>query len=188
MDRLGRNWGWVLLRGIVALLFGVLTLLNPAVTLAVLVLWFGAYALVDGVSAIVSAIAHRHGEPHWVALLIGGVVSIAAGLVTLAMPGLTALVLLYVIAAWAVVRGASEIATAIRLRRVLRGEWLLALAGALSVAFGVVLFLRPGAGALAVVVWIGAYALVLGILLIALAFRLRAWGHGHGAGAMPRVA
>src|SRR5918912_3707466 len=181
MDLLARNWGWMALRGVAALLFGVLTLFNPGITLAVLVLLFGAYALVDGIFTVVAAIANRRGEPHWVALLVGGLASIVVGVGTFLVPGVTAIVLLYFIAAWAIVTGAAEIATAIRLRRVMTGEWLLALAGVLSVLFGVLLIARPGAGALAVVLWIGAYAIVFGVVLLALAFRLRAWGRGQGA-------
>lgn len=182
VDLLARNWGWVMLRGVAALVFGLLALFNPGITVAALVILFGAYALVDGISTIISAIANRHGEPHWVALLIGGIVSIAAGVVTFARPGFTALALLYLIAAWAIITGILEIVAAIRLREAIRGEWLLILAGVLSVLFGVLLIVAPGAGALAVVLWIGAYAVVFGIVLIILAFRLRQWHREYGAG------
>lgn len=180
---LARNWGWVLLRGVAALIFGLLALFNPGITLVVLVILFGSYAIVDGIFTIISAIANRQGEPHWVALLINGLVSLAIGIVTFLWPGITALALLFLIAAWAVITGILEIATAVRLRAVLRGEWLLILAGALSILFGVLLFAAPGAGALAVVLWIGAYACVFGILLIVLAFRLRSWLRGEHGGA-----
>jgi uncharacterized membrane protein HdeD (DUF308 family) len=175
MNALARNWGWIALRGVAAVMFGILTLLVPALSLATLVLLFGAYALASGVLAIISAIANRGSEDHWVAMVVGGVLSIGAGLVTLFMPGITALVLLYWIAAWSIVTGIAEIATAIRLRRVLSGEWMLILAGLLSVIFGVFLVLRPGVGALAVAIWIGAYALLLGFVLIGFALRLRRW-------------
>jgi uncharacterized membrane protein HdeD (DUF308 family) len=175
MNVLARNWGWVALRGVAALIFGVLTLANPAISLVTLILLYGAYAVTDGIFTIVSAIANRKGEAHWVALIFAGVLSVAAGMVAFLLPGMTALVLLYWIALWAVFTGAAEIATAIRLRKVLTGEWLLALAGVLSILFGIFLLARPGAGALAVVLWIGAYAVVVGVVLIALAFRLRSW-------------
>jgi len=175
MNALARNWGWVALRGVVAVIFGILTFMAPGISLATLVLLFGAYALANGVLTVASSIMNREGEEHWVAMLIGGVLSIGAGLVTLFLPGITAIVLLYWIAAWAIVTGIAEIVTAIRLRKVLTGEWMLALAGVLSVVFGALLFLRPGVGALAVVIWIGAYAVVLGIVLIGFAFRLRRW-------------
>lgn len=179
-DSIIRNWWLVALRGVVALIFGVLTTFRPGVTLAALILLFGAYAIVNGIFTVVVAIAHHRGEPHWVSLLVSGVLSVALGIVAFVMPRLTALSLLYIIAAWAIVTGVSEVATAIRLRRVITGEWLLVIAGVLSVLFGVFLVLFPGAGALAVTLWIGTYAVMLGILLIALAFRLRSWGRARG--------
>ena len=185
-DMLTRNWGWVALRGVVALLFGLLTLWNPALTLATLLLLFGAYALVDGIFTVIAAITNRRGEPHWIALLIGGLAGIVIGVCTFFAPGVTATILLYFIAAWAVVTGIAQIMAAIRLRKVIHGEWMLALAGVLSVALGLFLFSRPAVGALAVVLWIGAYAVVMGIVLISLALRLRAWGREHGADAMAR--
>jgi uncharacterized membrane protein HdeD (DUF308 family) len=172
---LARNWGMVLVRGVVALLFGLLTFFRPGISLAALVILFGAYALVDGLIAVWSALANRHEEPRWGALLFGGLAAIAVGVVTFLMPGITALALLYLIGAWAIVRGVAEIAMAIQLRKVLTGEWLLALAGVVSVAFGLFLFASPRTGALAVVLWIGFWAAVLGVILIALAFRLRKW-------------
>lgn len=176
-----RNWGWVALRGVVAIIFGILTLMNPAITLAVLVLLFGAYALVDGVFAIVTAITNRKNEPRWVALLIVGLAGIVFGACTFLAPGITATLLLYFIAFWALVVGFSEVAAAIRLRKVITGEWMLALAGAASVILGLFLVSRPALGALAVVLWIGAYALLSGVLLILLAFRLRSLGRTLGA-------
>ena len=187
-NMLSRNWGWVALRGAVALLFGLLTFLNPAITLATLVLLFGAFAFVDGIAMVVGAIANRKGEPRWGALLAGGLIGIVVGLATFFLPVLTAAALLGVIAAWAILTGAAEIAAAIRLRKVITREWLLALSGVLAVAFGLLLIAFPAAGALAVVLWIGAYAVVTGILLIALGFQLRSWGRSHPAGAMPRPA
>lgn len=177
---LARNWWVVGLRGLAALIFGLLTLVSPAISLAVLILLFGAYALVDGVFTMVAAIANRHGEPRWVALLISGVLGALIGVLTFLMPGVTGLVLLYFIAAWAIVRGVMEIVAAVQLRKVIKGEFWLILAGVLSVLFGILLFLFPGAGALAVVLWIGVFAIVFGILLIALAFRLRGLEEGIG--------
>jgi uncharacterized membrane protein HdeD (DUF308 family) len=179
MITLSRNWGWIALRGVAGLLFGLLTLMNPLISLATLVLLFGAYALVDGVFTVVAAIANRRGEPHWVALLLGGLLGIATGVITFFWPGITAIALLFLIAAWTIVTGIAGIVVAIKLRKVITGEWLLVLVGVLSVLFGVGLILFPGAGALAVVLWIGAYALVMGVLLVALAFRLRGWNRSH---------
>lgn len=179
VDTLIRNWWLVALRGVVALLFGVLTIFRPGVTLAALILLFGAYAVVNGLFTIVAAIANRHGERHWVSLIVSGLLSIALGILTFLMPGVTGIVLLYLIAAWAIVTGIGEIVTAIRLRRVITGEWFLILTGVVSVLFGLLLIVVPGAGALAVTLWIGTYAMIIGIMLLALAFRLRSWGHDH---------
>jgi uncharacterized membrane protein HdeD (DUF308 family) len=187
-DVLARNWGWVALRGLVALLFGLLTLFNPGLTLATLVLLFGAYAFVDGIFMVVGAIAKRADQPRWVAWLIGGLIGIAAGIVTFFMPSLTAAALLGVVAAWAILMGVAEIVAAIRLRKVITGEWALVLAGTLAVAFGILLIARPVAGALALVLWIGAYAIIAGVLLITLAFRVRNWGRHHPAEPMPHAA
>src|SRR4029079_2335607 len=134
---LTRNWGWIALRGAVAILFRLLTIFRPGITLSVLIMLFGAYALIDGIFMVVSAIANRHGEPRWITLLLGGLLGIAAGVVTYTWPGLTAVVLLAVIAVWAILMGVFEVAAAIRLRRQLEGEWALIFAGLLSVAFGV---------------------------------------------------
>ena len=107
--------------------------------------------------------------------MLAGLAGIAIGVLTFLMPGITALILLYFIATWAIIRGAAEIAMAIQLRKVLTGEWLLALAGIVSVLFGLFLVMFPGPGALAVILWIGIWAVVLGVVVIALAFRLRQW-------------
>lgn len=185
-DLLTRNWGWVALRGVVAILFGLLTLFNPGITLVTLVFFFGAYALADGVFMVVSAIANRKNQPRWGTLLLGGILGIAAGAVTLLMPGITAFALLALIAAWAIIVGSVEIVAAIRLRKEITGEWMFVLSGLLTVAFGVILIVRPGAGALAMVLFIGAYAVVTGILLLALGLRLRSWGRAHAS--IPRPA
>jgi uncharacterized membrane protein HdeD (DUF308 family) len=176
VDTLARNWSLVLLRGIAGIIFGVLTFVWPSLSLAALVIVFGAYALADGVLAIISAIRWRGETERWWLILLEGLAGVAAGTITLFWPGITALALLYVIAAWALVTGALEIAAAIRLRKVITGEWLLVLSGIASVALGVLLALFPGPGALALVLWIGAFAIVSGALLIALAFKLRSWG------------
>ena len=147
----------------------------PGITLGALVLLYGAYALADGVFAIAAVMAGRTGGRPWWSLLVEGLVGIAVGIMTFAWPGISALVLLYLIAAWAFVTGIFEIVAAIRLREEIRGEWLLALSGILSILFGVALVIWPGAGALALVWVIGAYAIAFGALLIALGFRLRSW-------------
>jgi uncharacterized membrane protein HdeD (DUF308 family) len=173
VDVLARNWWAVAVRGVAGIIFGILAFVMPVVTLAALVMLFGAYALVDGVFSIIAAVSGRTGARPWWALLLVGLVSIGAGLVTFFMPGLTALALAYVIAAWAIVTGVLEIIAAIRLRKVIRNEWWLGLSGALAIVFGVLLMLAPGAGALAMVLWIGAWALVYGVVLVILGVRLR---------------
>jgi uncharacterized membrane protein HdeD (DUF308 family) len=175
IDALSRNWWVFLLRGLAGILFGIITFVAPGISLAALVLVFGAYALADGVLAIVAAV-RRRGEGRWGMLLLEGLVGIAVAVVTLLWPGITAITLLYLIAAWATVTGVLELVAAVRLRKEIKGEWLLALGGVASIAFGVLVALFPGSGALALVLWIGAYALVFGVLLVVLSFRLRAWG------------
>jgi uncharacterized membrane protein HdeD (DUF308 family) len=171
-ETVARNWWMVLLRGLVAILFGAITFAAPGLSLAALVLVWGGFALADGVLALGTAFSRRRAAPWWV-LIVQGVAGIGAGVLTFAWPGITALVLLYVIAAWALVTGVFEISAAIRLRKSIDDEWLLGLSGVASVILGGLLFLSPGAGALAVVLWIGAYALVSGVLLVGLSFRLR---------------
>jgi len=181
-----RTWGSMVLSGVAALVFGILVLLRPAISLAVLVIFFGAYALIDGIARVITALARRETEPHWPALLISGILGIAVGVVTFFWPGVTAVALVYLIAFWAIVIGIGEISAGIRLRKVLTGEWVLMLAGALSVIFGVMIALFPGAGALALVFWIAWFAIVLGMLRIALGIRLRGWARTHsGGGAHP---
>ncbi|HTX54622.1 MAG TPA: HdeD family acid-resistance protein [Candidatus Baltobacteraceae bacterium] len=175
VQNLVNNWWALAVRGAIAILFGVMTFLLPAVTLASLVLLFGAYTAVEGVFNLIAAVRGRGGERPWWALVLEGLVSIGAAIVTFTVPALTALVLLYLIAAWAVVTGVFEIVAAIRLRQWIQNEWWLVLSGVLSVLFEGLLMAFPGPGALAVVLWIGAYAIVFGAILVALSFRLRAY-------------
>jgi uncharacterized membrane protein HdeD (DUF308 family) len=177
---LSRNWWLVALRGLAAIVFGVLAFVWPAITLWALVLLFGAYMLVDGIFAIVAAVRAAGREARWWLLLIEGVLGVLAGLVATFWPGLTALALLYFIAAWAIVSGILEIVGAIRLRREIEGEWALGLSGALSLLFGVLLVVIPAPAGLLSLVWlIGAYALAFGVLLLVLAFRLRGTSEMH---------
>jgi uncharacterized membrane protein HdeD (DUF308 family) len=188
VDTLVRNWWVVLLRGIAAVLFGLVSFFLPEASFAALVLVFGAYALADGVLTIISAIRHRGDIDRWWVVFLQGLVGVAVGVATLIWPGITALALLYVIAAWALVTGVLEIAAAIRLRKVITGEWLLILLGVASIAFGVLLALFPVAGALALTIWIGAFALASGALLIAFALRLRSWRKSGSLRAVPSMA
>jgi len=171
---LSRYWWTLAVRGAFAVAFGLAALLWPGITLRVLVWLYGFYSVVDGLLALAALIVGGRlasGRRGW--LILEGVVGIAAGVVAFLWPGITALVLLYLIAAWMVVTGLLEVAAAIVLRRELRGEWLLALAGILSLAFGVLLTVRPGEGAIAIVWAIGLYAIVFGVAMLLLGVRLR---------------
>src|SRR5438874_7801967 len=167
------NWWLLALRGLVAVLFGVLAFAWPGATLITLVWLFGAFALVNGILSLAVAVKAPKGYPRFGSLILGGLLGILAGLLAFVMPGITALGLLILIASWAMVTGVLEIIAAIKLRKEISNEWLLALAGVASLAFGVVLLLQPAAGALLLIWWIGGYALLFGILLIVLAFRMR---------------
>jgi uncharacterized membrane protein HdeD (DUF308 family) len=170
---LAQNWWAIVLRGVVAVLFGLAAFAWPGLTLAVLVLLFGAYALVEGVLAVLWAVANRSAGAFPWGVLLAGLAGIAFGVITLLSPGLTALAVLYLIAIWAIVRGIFEIVAAVHLRREIDNEWLLGLSGLLSVLLGLFMIMAPGAGALAVVWWIGAFAIVVGVLTIILGFRLK---------------
>ncbi|HEY7140613.1 MAG TPA: HdeD family acid-resistance protein [Methylomirabilota bacterium] len=170
---LAQNWWAIVLRGVCAVIFGLGAFAWPGITLAVLVLLYGAYALIEGVLAVAWALMGRHAGPFPWGVLLAGLAGVAVGVVTFLYPGLTALTLLYLIAAWAIIRGVFEIIAAFHLRKELENEWMLALSGLLSLALGVILIAAPGAGALAVLWWIGAFAILFGILTIILGFRLK---------------
>jgi len=170
---LRRGWWLLLLRGIVAILFGVVLWVEPTISLAALVLLFGAYCLVDGIFAVWTAIAGPKDHDYWWLLLLWGLVGIGVGILTFLAPGITALALLFYIAIWAIATGVLQLVAAIRLRKEIGNEWLLLLAGLASVAFGVLLAFRPGLGALGVLWVIGFYAIIFGVLLLMLAFRIR---------------
>ena len=173
MSLVKKNWGWIALRGLLAIVFGVLAIMRPGVTVSALVIVFGAYAFIDGSYLFIAAIAERKTEPNWVAFLFAGLAGIAVGITTLVMPGITALALLYYVAAWAMIRGTMEIIAAMRLRKFIKGEWVYVFAGALSIIFGAYLVVRPAMGTLLLMAWLGAYAVIFGIVLVVLAFQLR---------------
>lgn len=170
---LAKNWWSLVLRGIVAIVAGVLAFVWPGITLVALVFWFAAYALIDGGLALAGAFRAAEARERWGALLVEGILGILAALITVLWPAITALGLVYVIAAWAVLTGIAEIAAAIRLRRHIRGEWLLALGGIASVIFGFLVAALPLAGALVIALWTGAYLLIFGAVLVTLGIRLR---------------
>lgn len=173
ISTIAQNWWLLAIRGVAAILFGIGAFVWPGLTLAALVLLFGAYALVDGIFSVIAGITARGEQNRWWMMILRGVAGILLGVLTFIWPDVTALVLLYFIASWSIVTGAFEIAAAIRLRKEIEGEWLLALAGLASVIFGILLIILPGPGALALIWLIGSYAIIFGILVLAVAFRVR---------------
>jgi len=173
LEHMSKNWWILLVRGIFAIIFGILAFVSPAPTILALLWLIGAYLLADGVFALISAFRHRGSNSNWWVLLLQGITGILAGIGTFVWPGLTAIFLIYMLAFWALFTGVFEIVAAIRLRKEIEGEWLLALGGILSVLFGLFMFIAPAAGVLALVWIIGSYAILFGVLLIVLAFRMR---------------
>ncbi|MCA9953386.1 MAG: HdeD family acid-resistance protein [Ardenticatenaceae bacterium] len=170
---LSRYWWLLALRGAAAVIFGILAFIWPGLTLGALVILFGVYVLIDGVASLVAGFSHREENGRWWVTALEGVVGILAGVLTLVYPGITAVLLLYFIAAWAIITGVLELVAAIRLREEIDGEWALGLSGLISIFLGVGLIVFPSAGALALVWMIGTYAILFGGLLIYLAFKLR---------------
>ncbi len=181
-----KNWGWTIARGVAAIIFGLLALLMPGMTWIILMGFFAAYALIDGIGALVEALSKETPRDRpWGLLFLKGVLGILVAVAWVAWPGRVGLAFLYVLGTWAILAGLLEIGTAIRLRRVIQNEWLLALGGILSVAFGVIVWMHPGAGALALVWWIGSYAIIFGGLLIALGFRMHRLNTAVSDGSLP---
>jgi uncharacterized membrane protein HdeD (DUF308 family) len=174
LNALAKNWWLLLIRGLCGILFGVAAIAWPGLTLLFLAIFFGAFALVDGILSLTAAIRGGTLTPRWWLALLG-IAGIAAGLLAFLWPGMTALVLLYFIAAWAIVIGATQIVGAIALRKEISDEWLLIAGGTLSILFGLALFVRPGAGAVALAIVIGAFAIAHGFLFVLFALRVRAF-------------
>ena len=173
------NWWALALRGVAGILLGLLAFSWPGVTIAAVVTLFGLYALLDGVFAIVAALRGVRENDRWGWMLVEGITGVLAGLTALFMPVLGAIMLVWIIAIWAIVTGALEMAAAVRLRKMIQGEWMLMLAGMLSLALGLVIALQPGVGFAVIATYIGAYALVAGAVTLVLAFRVRKWAHEH---------
>lgn len=170
---LSRRWWVFVVRGVLAVVFGVIALVWPETTIQVLVILFGIYAVLDGLFALVTALTSRRRRGGWWLLLVEAVAGIGAGVLAFVWPQVTAVALLYLIAGWAILTGLLELLAALQLRREIEGEWALVLAGVVSIILGLLLALRPGSGLIAVVWFIGAYALVFGVLLTVLGLRLR---------------
>lgn len=183
---LTKNWWALVFRGLLAIATGILAFIWPGVTLFAVVMVFAAYAFIDGVAGIVSAVRAAHVGDRWGALVFEGIVGIAAAGITLFWPAITLLGLVWLIAGWAIVHGVLEIAAAIRLRKIISHEWLLILAGLASVVFGFLIAIEPIRGAVVLAWWFGAYALVFGVIMVGLGLRLRNVDHTleHG-GPMP---
>jgi uncharacterized membrane protein HdeD (DUF308 family) len=173
IESLKRHWWVPVIRGIAAIVFGIIAFVYPGLTVATLVLFFGAWVLIDGIFRVVGAIGHRASDPDWGWHIVIGIVGIIVGLLTFHAPQITALALVIYIAAWALMIGASEIALAVKLRREIKGEWFLILMGLASIVFAILLLWNPVAGAAAVIWLIAWYAVVLGVLAIFFGFRLR---------------
>jgi uncharacterized membrane protein HdeD (DUF308 family) len=180
-----KSWWMLVLRGVAGIAFGILAVVWPGVTLLVLVALFAAYALVSGFAAAAGAIRSRSSDRKWWLLLLLGIVSIVAGIWAIVAPGLTALALVLLMGANALITGVLDIAVAIRLRKIIEREWLLLLAGAVSIVFGVLVLLFPTAGALALVMIVSFYAMLSGVLLLALGLRMRRLGRESHAGGRP---
>jgi uncharacterized membrane protein HdeD (DUF308 family) len=185
---LARNWWVILLRGIFAILFGLAAILLPGVTLAVLVLIFAAYMLLDGIFDIVAAVRAAQRHERWGLLIVEGIVDLAAGVIALVWPLITILVFVYIMGAWAIVSGILLWSAAFRLN-LTHGRWLMGFGGAVSTLWGFLLLLWPFSGAVAVTWLIGVYALFFGGAMLALAFRLRRLRHEiPPSGAIPQRA
>lgn len=179
LHTLAKNWWALALRGLAAIVFGILAFAWPGITIVSLVILYGAYALVDGVFSIFAAIGGGTPAPRWW-LAVVGILGILAGLIAFINPVLVGLYLLWFIGAWAIVSGVFEIIGAIRLRKEIDNEWMLILHGLISVLFGIMLFAWPVTSALALIWVIGAYAIAAGVIMIVLAFRLKGHaGHAH---------
>ncbi len=170
-----RNWWTLVLRGAIAILFGIALFIWPQISVAVLVWLFGLFVFISGILALIAAFSRRQAQENRALLIFEGIIAIIAGLLVFFWPGITALILLYFIAAWAIVTGILEIIAAVQLRKEIENEWLLAIAGIASVLFGILAAIRPGAGALAILWVIGIYAIVFGVMLLILGLRLRNW-------------
>jgi uncharacterized membrane protein HdeD (DUF308 family) len=162
----------LIVRGIVAIAFGIIAFLWPGITIAALVLLFGGYAIVDGITNVVLGFS-RAGEHHRWAYVLMGLVGIAAGVLTFAWPAITGLALVWLIAGWAFAMGIIELVAAIKLRHLISGEWLLVLSAIAAILVGIFIAAYPGAGAVAIAWMLGAYALATGIMLISLGAQLK---------------
>jgi uncharacterized membrane protein HdeD (DUF308 family) len=182
-SRLASNWGWVVARGVAGIIFGALAFAWPGPTFVTLLMLFAAFAFVEGVANVISAVkGGRAGEPRWGTLLLEGVLSIAVAALVVLSPARMSISIIWALGFWALLTGALRIGAAIRLRKVIEHEWVLALAGAVAIGVGLVLLFRPIAGAMALIWWLAAYEIVAGIMLMVVGFRLRRLALGDEGG------
>jgi uncharacterized membrane protein HdeD (DUF308 family) len=171
-NQMFRNWWMLAVRGVMGIVFGIVALVWPESTKFALVLLFGAFAMADGIFAVVTGIASNGYFDRWWAVVLEGLTGIVVGVLTFFLPNVTALALIYLIAAWAVVTGIFEIVAAIRFRRIIPGEWAMILMGLLSIVLGSTLFVFPAAAEVSLVWLIGIYAIIAGGMQLVLAFRM----------------
>lgn len=179
------KWGWVVFRGVIAILFGLIAFARPGAMAFSMVLVFGCFAFIGGIATVIAAARSGRAGQSWGALLVEGLLGIAIGALAVLWPASTALAFVWLIGVWAILSGVLEIISAIRLRKLIEHEWAMGIAGALSIAFGLLMLYRPIAGGVAVVWYLGAYALLFGVLMIVLGFRLRSWSRSHLGGHLP---
>lgn len=179
VGRITGNWWALALRAVAAILIGLFALMRPGITLVALITLFGVYAMADGLFAIVAAIRGIHAGERWGWMMFEGVVGVVIGFVLLTNHAIGALALTWLVAGWALTTGVLEIIAGIRLRKIMTGEWLLLVAGVLSVILAFLIISRPGIGLVLLVSWVGAYALISGIVLLGVAFRVRSWERSH---------
>ena len=184
---LAEHWWSPVLRGLLAIVVGIIALALPGITVGALVILFGAYVLIDGIAAFIAAFRSSRAHERWGMLLLEGLAGIVTAAITVIWPPLTALVLVYLIGAWALVTGVLEVAAAIKLRQFIAGEWLLALSGIASLLFGILVLAMPLAGALAIAMLVGVYSLAFGFILVGFGIRLRSWSKNPGAASSIRV-
>ncbi|RAJ02539.1 uncharacterized membrane protein HdeD (DUF308 family) [Chitinophaga skermanii] len=179
LHELAKNWWLFVLRGVFAIIFGLIAFFWPGITLTILTIFLGAYLLVDGIFTFIYAFQVKKQESQWWVYLLEGLLGVAAGILILSWPGITALYIVFLVAFWAIVTGILEIIAAIRLRKVINNEWMLILAGILSIIFGVLIFSQPITGAVVIAWWIGIYAILFGVMLISVGVKLNKYHKSH---------
>lgn len=187
-SRLAANWGWVVARGVAGILFGVLALTWPGATFTSLLMLFALFVFFEGVANVMSAVARgRADEPMWGTLLLEGLLSISLAVLAVLAPARMAIAIVWTIGFWALITGGLRIGAAIRLRKLLDHEWLMALSGVAAIGFGLLLLLRPTVGATAMLWWLGAYEIAFGLMMLAVGLRLRGDLQHYDRGSRPRI-